>query len=142
VLDMRKITAATAVVSALALPATATADSDGSDGYRGLGAQAVESDGSVRTDSADGYRGLGAQAVESDRSVRTDSADGYRGLGQQTDTRVTPVVHVVDVPGEEFHWGDAGIGAAGSLAVIAIAGGVAMVATGRRRSARHVATTS
>jgi hypothetical protein len=118
-LDMRRITAVTAVVSALALPGTATAASDGSDGYRGLG----------------------AQAVTSDDSLRTDSADGYRGLAQQADTRVTPVVHVIDAPGEEFRWGDAGIGAAGSLAVIAIAGGIALVATGRRRSPRRVATT-
>jgi hypothetical protein len=119
-LDMRRITAATAVVGALALPATATADSDGSDGYRGLGAQAVES---------------GTHALP-------DAADGYRGLGRQPDTRATPVVQVIDAPDEQFKWGDAGIGAAGSLAVIAIVGGIAVVATGRRRSARDVATTS
>ena len=137
-LDMRKITAATAVVSALALPTTAAA-SDGSDGYRGLGAQAVASENSLHADSADGYRGLGA-AVDSDSSLPADSADGYRGLGQQTDTRMTPVVHVIDGPVEQFHWDDAGIGAAGSLAVIAIAGGIAVVATGRRRSPRRAAT--
>jgi uncharacterized low-complexity protein len=142
-LDMRKITAATAVVGALTLPATAMAASDGSDGYRGLNPKAVDNGtSSLIADAADGYRGIGSNAGEGGSYARTDSADGYRGLGQQADTRVTPVVHVVDVPGEEFHWDDAGIGAAGGVAVIAIAGGIALVATGRRRSPRRLASTS
>ena len=201
-LDMRTITAATAVVGALALPATATAETipDAADGYRGLGPKAVDvRTGSPIPDAADGYRGLGPKAVD----VRTgtpipDAADGYRGLGPKAvdvrtgtpipdaadgysglapkavgsrtanspsdaadgygglgekqvetpqadrpaDTRLTPVVHMIDASGEEFRWGDAGIGAAGCLAFIAIAGGIALVATGRRRSTRRVASTS
>ena len=40
-----------------------------------------------------------------------------------------------DVPSSGFDWGDAGIGAAGMLALFSIAGGSALLLTGRRR--RH-----
>jgi hypothetical protein len=151
-LDMRTITAATAVIGALALPATATADSDGSDGYLGVGAKAVDNRGLVSIpDAADGYRVVTPEAGNKRTShPLTDAADSYRGVGakgvdsrtpvSQLDARVTPVVRVIDTSGEEFHWDDAGIGAAGGLAVIAIAGGIGMVAMGRRRSARRVAS--
>jgi hypothetical protein len=123
-LDKRKITAATAVIGALALPATATA-SDATDGYAGLGA----SGGGPRPEAVDGYLGLTPKAGETPAS---DSVD----------TRVTPVVHMIDATDDKFDWSAAGIGAAGGLAVIAIAGGVALVTTGRRRSARRVASVS
>ena len=44
-----------------------------------------------------------------------------------------PVVEVREVPGGGFDWGDAGIGAAGLLALLSIAGGVSLLAVGRRR---------
>ena len=46
-----------------------------------------------------------------------------------------PVLEARDVPSNGFDWGDAGIGAAGMLAVFSIAGGSALLLTGRRR--RH-----
>jgi hypothetical protein len=46
-----------------------------------------------------------------------------------------PVVEVRDVPSSGFDWGDAGIGAAGMLALFGIAGGSAVLLLGRRR--RH-----
>src|ERR1700754_3406106 len=42
-----------------------------------------------------------------------------------------PVVEIRDAPG--FDWGDAGIGAAGILAMVSIAGGLALMVTTRRR---------
>ena len=36
-------------------------------------------------------------------------------------------------PGNGFDWGDAGIGAAGALALLSIAGGLALLAGARRR---------
>jgi hypothetical protein len=44
-----------------------------------------------------------------------------------------PVVEARDVPSSGFDWGDAGIGAAGMLALFSIAGGAALLLTGRRR---------
>jgi hypothetical protein len=46
-----------------------------------------------------------------------------------------PVVEVRDVPSSGFDWGDAGIGAAGMLALFSIAAGSALMLTGRKR--RH-----
>ena len=46
----------------------------------------------------------------------------------------TPVVDV-DAPASGFDWGDAGIGAAGMLALFGIAGGSALLLIGRKR--RH-----
>jgi hypothetical protein len=45
----------------------------------------------------------------------------------------TPVVEIREVPGSGFDWGDAGIGAAGLLALLSITGGVTLMALGRRR---------
>jgi hypothetical protein len=47
----------------------------------------------------------------------------------------TPAVVQVDAPSGGFDWGDAGIGAAGMLALFSIAAGSALLITGRRR--RH-----
>jgi hypothetical protein len=44
-----------------------------------------------------------------------------------------PVVQIHEVPGSGFDWGDAGIGAAGLLALLSITGGVTLMALGRRR---------
>jgi hypothetical protein len=109
-LQMRKITAATAIAGALALPAAAAAD--------------------PIPDAADGYSGVGVTAVD----LRTPDSQ----LGRPADTPVTPQVRVIEAPGSGFDWGDAGIGAAGGLAVIAIAGGAVVLGTSRRRSARRV----
>jgi hypothetical protein len=43
------------------------------------------------------------------------------------------VVAIREVPGSGFDWGDAGIGAAGILALLSIAGGLALMVTSRRR---------
>jgi hypothetical protein len=44
-----------------------------------------------------------------------------------------PVVEVRELPSGGFDWGDAGIGAAGTLALFSIAAGSALLITGRRR---------
>jgi hypothetical protein len=44
-----------------------------------------------------------------------------------------PVVEVRNLPSGGFDWGDAGIGAAGMLALFSIAAGSALLLTGRRR---------
>jgi hypothetical protein len=56
-----------------------------------------------------------------------------------TGVRVPPVqpapaeVRVVEVATDGFDWGDAGIGAAGGLAILSLAGGMVLIATHRRR---------
>ena len=54
--------------------------------------------------------------------------------------RTTPRVRIVEVPSSGFEWGDAGIGAAGTLAVVALGAGAGMAGAQRRRSRRMTAT--
>jgi hypothetical protein len=49
--------------------------------------------------------------------------------------RATPAVVEIDAPSGGFDWGDAGIGAAGMVALFSIAAGSALLIAGRRR--RH-----
>ena len=49
------------------------------------------------------------------------------------EVRATPTVVAVHEPSGGFDWGDAGIGAAGMLALFSIAGGSALMLTGRKR---------
>ena len=58
-----------------------------------------------------------------------DAADAARNLPPVQ----IPVVEARDVPSSGFDWGDAGIGAAGMLALFSIAGGAALLLTVRRR---------
>jgi hypothetical protein len=50
-----------------------------------------------------------------------------------SEIRATPAVVEVEAPSGGFDWGDAGIGAAGMLALFSIAGGSAFLIAGRRR---------
>jgi len=56
-----------------------------------------------------------------------------RDAGQPIVKVPTPVVEIHAAPGSGFDWGDAGIGAAGALALLSIAGGLALLAGARRR---------
>jgi hypothetical protein len=50
-----------------------------------------------------------------------------------------PAVTAIEVPGDGFDWGDAGIGAAGGIALLAMLGGLAMAAVQHRRGPRVTA---
>jgi hypothetical protein len=58
-----------------------------------------------------------------------DAVDAARDLPPTP----TPVVAATSSPSGGFDWGDAGIGAAGMLALFSIAAGSALLITGRRR---------
>jgi hypothetical protein len=82
-------------------------------------------------------RGLYAQEADKEPYVLNrdfgspDVADAARGV---TPAHVSaPVVAVRDTPSSGFDWGDAGIGAAGMLALFSIAAGSALLLTGRKR---------
>jgi hypothetical protein len=71
-----------------------------------------------------------AAKVEVAQDLRSPDA---RDAGRTPVEVPTPVVEVREVPASGFDWGDAGIGAAGILALLSIAGGLALMATSRRR---------
>jgi hypothetical protein len=50
-----------------------------------------------------------------------------------------PATTTIELPADGFDWGDAGIGAAGGIAVLAMLAGLAMAATHRRRGSRVAA---
>lgn len=50
-----------------------------------------------------------------------------------------PAVSAIEVPGDGFDWGDAGIGAAGGVAVLALLAGLTTAVTHRRRGPRMIA---
>jgi hypothetical protein len=56
--------------------------------------------------------------------------------GQPVGVAAPARVRIVEVPSSGFGWGDAGIGAAGMLAVVMLGVGIAMAATHHRRGRR------
>ena len=71
-----------------------------------------------------------AAKVEVAQDLRSpDARDAGLPQAPTSDT----VVEIREVPGSGFDWGDAGIGAAGILAMLSIAGGLALTVTSRRR---------
>ena len=73
-----------------------------------------------------------AAKVEVAQDLRSPDA---RDAGLPESPTPDTVVEIREVPGNGFDWGDAGIGAAGLLALLSIAGGLTLMVTTRRR--RH-----
>ena len=70
----------------------------------------------------------------------TDLRSPDNRFGQPTGGPAPVRVRIVEVPSSGFAWGDAGIGAAGMLAVVMLAAGIGMVAVHHRRARRFTAT--
>jgi hypothetical protein len=62
-------------------------------------------------------------------------------VGQPSGGPAPARVRIVEVPASGFGWGDAGIGAAGMLAVVMLGVGIAMATAHHRRGRRFTATT-
>jgi glucose/arabinose dehydrogenase len=76
-----------------------------------------------------------SSAPPSPSSIAASAAEEYNDLRSPDGTTTVPV-RVVKVQADAgFDWGDAGIGAAGMLALFSIAAGSALLLTSRRR--RH-----
>src|SRR5262245_45010135 len=117
-LKHQRLTATAVAAITLALPASAAAQ-----GHQDLRGERAR-DAAYQTEG----RGEPAQDLRlPDRRV------------PDTGVRIPPVepaptqVRVVEIASDGFDWGDAGIGAAGGLAMLGVAGGLAMIATHRRR---------
>jgi hypothetical protein len=119
-----------ALVAACAAPATAAAQSQDlrSPDARDA-ATASETNGYTDLRSPDARDATtGSTAQYSD--LRSPDA---RDAGRPPVDIPTPVVQVRDVPAAGFDWGDAGIGAAGMLALSGIAAALALLVGARRR---------
>jgi hypothetical protein len=62
-------------------------------------------------------------------------------FGQPTGGPAPTRVRIIEVPSSGFEWGDAGIGAAGMLALVLVGVGVGMAGMHHRRTRRLTATT-
>ena len=120
-LQFKRVTTTAAVILTVALPATAAAQ------------------GAARQDlrSPDQREPVAHQAAAQD--LRSPDRREPVAGGQVSAIRTVPVQRPASAAGDGFDWSDAVIGAAGGLAIISIAGGVAMALTHRRRSARVIA---
>jgi len=92
------------------------------------------------TPAAIDMRSPDARAVARDTTpaaidLRSPDARGTTGVPTFEPGVVAPT-HVVHVPANGFQWGDAGIGAAATLGLIALCGGVLLLLTSRRRDRR------
>jgi hypothetical protein len=131
--DMRRtqlITTA-ALMAACAAPATAAAqgqDLRSPDTRDAAAAAEAQSYQDLRSPDA---RDAGqAPSTEVSQDLRSPDA---RDAGRPAIQVPTPVVEIHTASGSGFDWGDAGIGAAGALALLSIAGGLALLAGARRR---------
>jgi hypothetical protein len=74
------------------------------------------------------------------QDLRTPDAIDAGTPRQSTAASAPERVRIVEVPSNGFEWGDAGIGAAGMLALVLVGVGLGMAATSRRRGRRFPAT--
>jgi hypothetical protein len=131
-----------AVMAVCAVPATASQyqdlrSPDAQDAAREAGVLQGPSQDLRSPDAADAavHRGLydrssGPFVLDRDYGS-PDAVDAARDLPPVQIP--APVVEVRDAPSGGFDWGDAGIGAAGMLALFSITAGLAMLMAGRRR---------
>jgi hypothetical protein len=155
--DMRRtqlITAA-ALVAACAVPASAAAqvqDLRSPDARDAAAAAEIAGYKDLRSpDARDAARSPEPRQYSDLRSPdardagRPSESPGYtdlrspdaRDAGRTPVEVPTPIVEIREVPGSGFDWGDAGIGAAGMLALFSIAAGLALMAGPRRRRGFH-----
>jgi hypothetical protein len=119
-LHLKRVTASTVAAITLALPASAAAQ-----GYQDLRGERAR-------DAAHQAEGRGEPTQDLRNADRRVPDTGVRVPPVEPSV---PTVRVVTTESDGFDWGDAGIGAAGGLALITLAGGMAAVATHRRRGA-------
>ena len=120
-----------ALVAACAAPATAAAqgqDLRSPDTRDAAAAAEAQSYQDLRSPDARDAKTEPVTQVTQD--LRSPDA---RDAGRPPVQVAAPVVDIRDAPGNGFDWGDAGIGAAGLLATLSIAGGLALMVTTRRR---------
>jgi len=72
-------------------------------------------------------------ATSAEQSYQDLRSPDARDAGRESPPVQTPIVEIREVPSGGFDWGDAGIGAAGILAMTSIAASLALLPARRRR---------
>jgi hypothetical protein len=131
VLTLKRFGATTLLVASIAVPATATAQVQ-----------------DLRSPDRQ-FPSAPAQAQDlrnaDRRAAAPVQAQDLRNADRRSPVTVDPapakarVVTAIEVPSDGFDWADAGIGAAGGIAILAILAGMAMAVTHRRQGPRLTA---
>ena len=129
---MGRTTLITTVALAAALVAPGAAGAATYEQLHSQNDKAVASDGPSYTDlrSPDARDAALASEEPSYTDLRSPDA---RDAGRTPVPAPEPVVEIREAPPSGFDWGDAGIGAAGILALVSIATGLMLLVGGRRR---------
>lgn len=125
--SIKRITSISVVALALAVPVTA-----GAQDLRAPDTRDVASGTAVGDDlrSPDARNGAAAVAPAAGQDMRSpDARDTTRPIAPSR----APDPVVVDTKPEGFGWGDAGIGAAGTLGILFALAGIGLLATHQRR---------
>jgi hypothetical protein len=122
------ILTAAALLATCAVPAYANGMPDVPPPPSSIAASAGEAYDDLRSPDA---RDAGTVAkTEEYQDLRSPDA---RDAGRESPPVQQPIVEIREVPANGFDWGDAGIGAAGILAMVTIAAGLTLMVSGRRR---------
>jgi hypothetical protein len=137
-LRVNRIIGLTAIMAACALPASAAAMPDAymphSPAAAEEQARQAGTTGGVDLRMPDTRDAARAAATEPGVDLRSPDARDAGREPQRVPTPAPIVVH--EVPESGFDWGDAGIGAAGMLALLSIAAGSLLLLSGPRRRRR------
>jgi hypothetical protein len=138
-LRVNRIIGLTAIMAVCALPASAAAMPDAYMPHSPAAAeeQARQAGTTGGVDLRTPDTRDAARDAATDPGVDLRSPDA-RDAGREPQVAPTPepIVQVRDVPESGFDWGDAGIGAAGMLALLSIAGGSLLLLGGTKRRRR------
>ena len=132
-LTLKSLGVTTAMALAIAVPATAAAQNQD---LRNPDRQFPAAHEQMKTqDLINADRRASARPRPADQDLR--NAD-RRAPAAVTPAEAPPVT-TIQLPVEGFDWGDAGIGAAGGIGVLAMLAGLTLAATHRRRGPRITA---
>jgi hypothetical protein len=130
VLTFKRLGVVTALVVSLAAPATAAA--------QGQDLRNPDQQFPVAAERTQDLRNADRRAPVAAEPVQ-DLRNADRRAPVTVEAVEAPAVTAIEVPADGFDWGDAGIGAAGGIAVLAMLAGLALAAVQHRRGQRVTA---
>lgn len=130
-LTLKRFGATTLLVASIAMPATAAA--------QGQDLRSPDRQFPTAPQQTQDLRNADRRAAAQVQAQDLRNADRRSPLTVDSAPAEASVVTAIAVPGDGFDWADAGIGAAGGIAILAILAGMAMAVTHRRHRPRLTA---
>jgi hypothetical protein len=131
VLTLKRFGVATVLVASIAMPATAAA--------QGQDLRSPDRQVPSAPAQAQDLRNADRRPAAPVQAQDLRNADRRSPLNVDPAPAEASVVTAIKVQGDGFDWGDAGIGAAGGIAILAILAGMGMAVTHRRHGPRLTA---